>query len=206
MKNQFLTLVIFLLTFTTTCFPQSAWIVKRECSEKHWDNIYEGFALEVFFLNAKDTINSSSYWETNPFLAINDSLKLIIIQQLLTLENDTSLCCRPAASHFHGGDLACRCLLEGPIDVSLQVDALYRINIIAYPDECSIYSCYPVLYDKIDKKVINDKPVLIKEVYKEYKEWYAECKKNSKIGGYFPFNEGRYVWYCGKKSFYQKGE
>ena len=131
---------------------------------------------------------------------------MIIIQQLLTLELDTSLCCRPAASPFYGGSLECRCLLDGPINVSLQIDALYRINIIAYPDECSIYSCYPVLYDNIDKKVINDKPELIKEIYKEYKEWYAECKKNSKIGGYFPFNEGRYVWYCGKKSLYPKEE
>ena len=118
-----------------------------------------------------------------------------------------SLYCLYAHSNLFGGELECRSWIDIKVEsLPLSIDALYRINGIAYPYCCWVYSCYPVLYDTLDNIVINEKPELIKEVYKKYKEWFAECKKNSKIGYYFPFNDGRYVWYKGYKSLYPKDE
>jgi len=211
-KSKFMKLnvkiIVFLSIITNTiyCFPQKAWIVKRDCTQKYLNCEYKGFTLDIYFLRANDTIKSSSYWETNPFLDFTDYEKLIIIQQLLTFENDTSLWCGPAAAHFYGGALECRCLLDSVINVPIQIDALYRINGIAFPNICWIYSCYPVLFDTIDKKVINEKPELIKEVYKKYREWLSKCMQKGMISDYFPFNEGRYVWYGGRKSYYPKNE
>jgi hypothetical protein len=122
------------------------------------------------------------------------------------MEGDTSLFCGSAGAHFYGGALSCKCHIDNNINVPIQIDALYRINAIAFPHACWIYSCYPVLYDTVEKEIINDKPELIKEVYKIYKQWFEECNRKRKIGNYFPFNEGRYIWIGGHKSFYTKDE
>jgi hypothetical protein len=188
-------------------FTQRAWTNKSPCAESYDpDNIYLGYKIEIFFLKNNDTIHSNYYWENNPFKNFNDSSKLLIIEQLLSYERDTSLFCGTAGAHFYGGALSCKCHIDNNIKVPLQIDALYRINAIAFPNVCWIYSCYPVLYDTLEKKIINDKPELVLEVYITYKQWFAECIKKGKIGNYFPFNEGRYVWYGGRKSFYRKGE
>lgn len=184
-----------------------AWVTKTKCSNTTISGtIYNGYRLEVYFLKNNDTIKSYYYWYDNPFLEFSDSAKILIINQLLTMEGDTSLFCDSAGAQFYGGGTECRCDLESGINVPLSIDALYRINAIAFPDICHILSCYPVLYDTLDKKIINDKPELVKEVYKVYKQWFAECSKKGKIGEYYPFNEGRYIWYCGRKSYFQKGE
>ncbi|MGB4773877.1 MAG: hypothetical protein WBP45_01780, partial [Daejeonella sp.] len=67
-----------------------------------------------------------------------------------------------------------------------------------------MYSCTPVLYDKQLKKEINSDPEKIKCVFKYYKKWYAECKAKGMIPKHFPFNDGRYVWYGGRKSIVPK--
>jgi len=199
-----------LIVFTTivcTCYSQKSWINKYPCADEYDpDNIYHGYRLEIFFLKDNDTTKSGYYWYNNPFLTYSDTSKLLIIQQLLAMEGDTSLFCGSAGAHFYGGALSCKCHIDNTIQVPLQIDALYRINAIAFPHACWIYSCYPVLYDTIEKEIINDKPELIKEVYKTYKQWFEECNRKRKIGNYFPFNEGRYIWIGGHKSFYTKDE
>jgi hypothetical protein len=203
-KNIF---IVILTIIACKGYTQKSWITKSKCSDTTVSGtIYTGYRLEIFYVKDNDTTKSYYYWYDNPFLTYSDSSKMLIIQQLLSLEGDTSLFCGSAGAHFYGGALSCRCHIDNNINVPLQIDALYRINAIAFPHTCHIYSCYPVLYDTLERKVINDKPELVEEVYTTYKQWFAECISNGKIGDYFPFNEGRYIWYGGRKSFYRKGE
>ena len=139
------------------------------------------------------------------FSGINDSVKLLIIDKLLAFEDDSSLCCL-APTGYREGTLDCTAFGYTSKSYNIQIDALFIINKIAFKDFATMYSCAPVLYDKITETEINDKPELIKEVYKQYKKWFNECKQIGKIKKYFPFNDGRYVWYGGKKSFFTKGE
>ena len=202
--------IAILIVFTTiacTSYSQKSWIKKSDCSDSTISGtIYKGFRLEIYFLKDNDTTKSYYYWYDNPFLTYSDSSKLLIIQQLLAMEGDTSLFCGSAGAHFYGGALSCKCDIDNNINVPLQIDALYRINAIAFPHLCHIYSCYPVLYDTLERKIINDKPELVVEVYATYIQWFKECSTVGKIGNYFPFNEGRYIWFCGRKSFHKKGE
>jgi len=205
MKNRLEIIIFLLLMYTTTCYSQTAWIEKRVCDNDKWA-INKGYSLDVFFAKGNDTIKSHAYLDTNPFVNLPDSEKLVIIKQLLTLENDTTLYCFKAGKYW-GGEYECNGGFYSPINVPIQIDALYRINGIAFPNICWIYSCAPVLYDTLNRIIINDKPKLVEEVYTVYKEWFIECQRKGKIGNYFPFNEGRYVWYRGKrKSYYPKGE
>jgi len=207
MKKIHTTLIIFILTFSVSGFTQEAWTEKCKCSQTSYDGkIYNGSRINVFYTKGSDTIKSSSYRDS-ALIILPDSEKFVIIEQLLKYENDTSLYCLYAHAKLFGGELECRFWIDIKVEsLPLSIDALYRINGIAYPYCCWVYSCYPVLYDTLDKIVINEKPELIKEVYKKYKIWFEECKQKGKIVAYCPFNDGRYVWYKGYKSFYPKEE
>lgn len=83
---------------------------------------------------------------------------------------------------------------------TIEIDALYFIDRIAYGIYTDYYSPAPALYDNEEKVEINDYPEKIKIVFESYKKWFDECIKTGKIPKYFPFNGGRYVWLYGKKS------
>lgn len=87
---------------------------------------------------------------------------------------------------------------------TIQVDALFMINRLCWPKLMELYSCSPVLYDNKLKKEINSNQEAIKAVFSKYKDWYAICKAKKLIPKYFPFNDGRYVWYGGQKSIAPK--
>lgn len=89
---------------------------------------------------------------------------------------------------------------------TIEIDALYYINRIAYGVYTDYYSPAPVLYDNEEEIEINDRPEKVKVVFVEYKKWFDECMKTGKISKYFPFNDGRYVWLYGKKSRFSKDE
>ena len=108
-KNRQMKLNIFILTvlLTTTfnVFSQKVKSIERECSTHSYGTVWvmknkcplgsdtNGYRLEVYFLKDNKTTKSDYYWYDNPFLKFSDSAKLLIIEQLLTFEDDTSKTC-----------------------------------------------------------------------------------------------------------------
>jgi len=135
---------------------------------------------------------------------LTDVIKLETVRQLLSFENDTSLCCYLVQElPFDGNDGRCGC----PIDKQyrIQIDALFMINAICF-DRCRSYACVPMIMDTLSMKCVNEDPDAIKEVYQNYRKWFNDCMQKGKISDYFPFNDGRYVWKNGKKEYREEEE
>ncbi len=138
------------------------------------------------------------------FNTLTDSIKLEIVKQLLYFESDTSLCCYDVQQlPFDGNDGRCGCPMNKKY--SVQIDALFIISAICF-DRCRSYACVPMIMDTLTRKCVNEDQVAIKEVYQKYREWYNDCLKKGKIGRYFPFNDGRYVWKNGRRGYLEDKE
>jgi len=131
------------------------------------------------------------------FNALPDSIKLVIVKQLLSFENDTSLCCYLVQELPFDGNDGCCGSPQGK-QYRIQIDALYIINAICFHGSRS-YSCVPMIMDTLARKCVNENQVVIHEVYQKYWEWYYDCLKKGNIDSYFPFNDGRYKWKNGRK-------
>lgn len=97
-KNIF---IVILTIIACKGYTQKSWITKSKCSDTAVSGtIYAGYRLEIFYVKDNDTTKSYYYWYDNPFLTYSDSSKLVIIQQLLSLEGDTSLFCGSAGAQL----------------------------------------------------------------------------------------------------------
>ncbi len=203
MKKIF-ALISSILVFSVIIIAQtdSVYIERKECIS---EDSYKGYKLIIHYVNDTSSQTAKTFDYYLDFLqGIDDKTKLNLIGSLLQYQGDTSLCCIKAYTYSFNGIEGC---LGKPKDVTrytIQVDALFMINRLVWPKLMELYSCSPVLYDKKLKKDINNDNEKIKCVFAEYKKWYEECKAISRIPGYFPFNDGRYVWYGGRKSIAKK--
>ena len=201
MKIRILSSALFISTILniTYCWGQRdlVHIERRHCN---YANKYSGEKLFILFDTDTGTLKSAlDYW-LDPFINMADSNKLKIVSKLLTFENDTSLCCMDATSRSFNGIEGCRGKPKNVNRFNIQIDALFMINRLCWPKTMEFYSCTPVLYDQKKKIVINSNPKKISLVFKDYIQWYQKCLKEGKVSKYFPFNEGRYVWYGGRKN------
>ncbi len=198
-KNFFF--VALLLVGVLNCHGQVVKVVKKKCT---YDKKYSGekliikYCIDTFMLESQ-----VEYW-LDSFIILPDSSKLLIIEKLLEYENDTSLCCMNIVNRSFNGIEGCRGKPKGVARYTIQVDAMFIINRLCWPKLMELYSCTPVLYDSKLKKDINSDQKKIKIVFEAYKKWFAECKAKDNIPKYFPFNDGRYVWYGGRKSIASK--
>ena len=191
--------VILFFTSVFNCYGQcpTTMVTKKKCT---YDSKYFGEKL-IMHYNV-DTINLESsveYW-LNSFIILSDTIKLLLIERLLEFEGDTTLCCMNVVNRSFNGIEGCRGKPKGVSRYSIQVDALFIINRLCWPNWMELYSCTPVLYDNKLGKSINDDSKKIKIVYAEYRKWFLERKSKGTIGYYFPFNISRYGWYGGRES------
>lgn len=201
-KTLFLNVILFLVVFC--CYSQEAVIqvIKKSCT---YDAKYSGSKLLIrYTLDTVKIESSIEYW-LQTFIDFPDSIKLKIIGSLLEYENDTSLCCMSVINRSFNGIEGCGGRPKGVNRYTIQVDALFMINRLCWPKLMELYSCTPVLYDNRLNKSINDDQKKIRLVFGSYVKWYKECVKKGQIGKYFPFNDGRYTWYGGRKSISPKG-
>lgn len=190
----------FLICFSikSTAQIDTAYIEKKECMSA---GTHKGYKLIIHY--ERDTINTTAkvYDYNLDFLkGVSDKTKLDLIGMLLNYQDDTTMCCLKVQYYSFNGNEGCRGKVENVSHYTIQIDALFMINRLCWPKLMELYSCSPVLYDNKLKKTINTNPEKIKCVFKEYKKWFEECKAKGKIGKYFPFNNGRYVWDGGRKS------
>lgn len=175
-------------------------VEKNECKNK-----FKGSKLVL--ISKADTAVKQSFtysYDLDYFISLNDSCKLLLIESLLKYENDSARCCLDVTSWSFNGIEGCRGKPKDVKHCTIQVDALFMINRLCWPKLMELYSCSQVLYDSKLKKSINNDQKKIKIVFAAYKKWFEECKTKGKIERYFPFNDGRYVWYGGRKSIAPK--
>ena len=192
-----------MITCSSFCFGQSSKVLisKDTCT---YNKKYSGYKLIIQYDTDTTQLKSEFHPWLNNFIKLPDSIKFLIIEKLLEFENDSSLCCMPATNYSFNGIDGCR---DKPNDIkryTIQIDALFMINRLCWPTLMELYSCSHVLYDNITKKTINHEPTKIKFVFEEYRKWFLEQKTKGKIDRYFPFNDGRYTWYGGRKSLEPK--
>jgi hypothetical protein len=198
-KNLKNVICLALTSFITMyCSAQniSVEVTKENCT---YDTHYKGEKLIIHY--KKDSVNINSgieYWYQD-LINLPDSVKLIIIGKLLQFEADTSLCCMNVVNRSFNGIEGCGGKPRGVDRYTIQLDALFMINRLCWPQWMELYSCTPVLYDKKKKRSINTDSDKVKIVFAQYKKWYKERNEKQSIDNYFPFNRGRYVWYNGQK-------
>lgn len=201
MKQIFIIVVlVFSVTVFATAQIDTLYVEKKECS-----NNFRGNKLVLHYKS--DTTQQTSFtygYDLDYFVGLDDRKKLMLIEALLTYENDTSHCCMKIIGYSLNGNEGCKGVPKNVNRFTIQIDALFMINRLVWPKLMELYSCSPVLYDNNLKKEINSDPEKIKCVFGEYKKWYEECKSKGSIARYFPFNDGRYVWYGGRKSITPK--
>lgn len=188
--------LLFFVAVTTVAQTGNFYAEKVECKNK-----FKGSKLVLNYKS--DTITKQSFtysYDLDYFINLDDSSKLILIEALLKYENDTARCCLDVTSWSFNGIEGCRGKPNNVKHCTIQIDALFMINRLCWPKLMELYSCSQVLYDSKLKKDINSDQKKIKIVFAAYKKWFAECKAKGKIERYFPFNDGRYVWYGGRKS------
>ena len=192
----------FFATIVSIGQQSSLSVEKIECR-----NQYHGSKLVLTCTSNSVTKKSSVYsYDMETFINLDDSCKLILIGKLLQYDSDTSSCCINVTNWSFNGIEGCRGKPKNVNHYTIQVDALFMINRLCWPKLMELYSCSQVLYDNELKKDINSDQEKIKIVFDGYKKWYNACKIKGKIDRYFPFNDGRYVWYGGRKSIAPKNE
>lgn len=111
-----------------------------------------------------------SYLETIRLSIFTEREKILMIEELLRYEKDTSgsamavTCYNPKISQYYIGNIQ---------SYTLQVEALYLINIIAFQDPFN-YAPYPLLIDKKSGKINTGD--IISQSYKSYKKWLNRVK------------------------------
>lgn len=144
----------------------------------------------------KDT-SVSAFWASCYFGELpimSDSEKLSLIEALISTFDDTSLCGKPveALSYRYNGRYN-----SPPISTryNLQIEALILINYIALSSEAIVYSPFPVIFDKKNKREITTFGDELDEVIKCYKIWYKALKKNNFKEFKLPLVHSRYEWF-----------
>jgi hypothetical protein len=144
-----------------------------------------------------DTGAAKFYWTSCYFGELpmmTDSVKLILIETLLSKINDTSVCGKPveALSYRYRGRYN-----RNPQSTryNLQIEALLLINYIALSSEAVSYSPFPVIYDKEKNKEITTAGEELNAVIKCYVKWFEKVKKNEMKQYNLPMLSKRYEWY-----------
>ena len=178
-------------------------IEKRTC---HRVDKIEGAKLYIHLRTDSGNIVSDFDYGLEHFIDLPDSIKLQIISQLLHFKNDSTLCCLKVVDRSFNGFEGCRGHPDSVERYTIQIDALFMINRLCWPHMMELFSCVPVLYDNEKKECLNKNHSKIKLVFDKYQQWYELSVSRGRIGRYFPFNDGRYVWYGGRKSVVSKEE
>ncbi|MBW7943278.1 MAG: hypothetical protein H3C64_13040 [Candidatus Kuenenia stuttgartiensis] len=192
-------IILFLGMLSVKSFSQTFSIVKSEYSNANNDNTGWVLSIKADY----DTAASKYYWASCYFGELpnmTDSVKLFLIESLLSETNDTSVCGKPveALSYRYRGRHD-----RNPMSTryNLQIEALILINYIAFSSDAVSYSPFPVIYDKRKKKEITTAGKELNAVIKCYNKWFKQIKKNG-FGQYsLPMISKKYEWYG---SLYQK--
>lgn len=158
--------------------------------------------LRILLRKGQDTVDINLYEGFEKELS--DKEKLQLIECLLKFEGDTTRHGGRVFPVYYGTSAVYKRFSPKSKYQTLEINALYFIDRIAYGIYTDYYSPAPVLYDNETGIEINDNPEKVAIVFESYRKWFEECIKNEEIPKYYPFNDGRYVWFYGQKSYFSK--
>lgn len=171
--------------------PDSLFVSKIKCNcESNGYNLI----IQESLAGADNFCSPFSY---NLLFSSSDYQKIDLIQKLLMYSNDTSNSCinlkcySTKAFKKYGNEFS-------SYKLNIQVMALYHINLICFAQFSVFkYSPYPILYDTIENKIINNDFEKMKEVFQIYKNWFEENKESEFKNFSFPLFNSRYKWIHG---------
>lgn len=173
--------------------PDTLFSERRPCPCKK-----EGFNLIIRESTFRDVDDICSPFTYTFLFSTSDSLRISLINKLLEYRYDTGMSCIPV--HCYSNSVFKKFGNEfSSVDLKIQIMALYHINLIAFAQySVFYYSPYPVLYDTIDKKIINNDPEKIEEVFSIYELWYSKNLQTGFKNYSFPLLNSRYIWVHGE--------
>ncbi|MBI5373687.1 MAG: hypothetical protein HZA79_16805 [Sphingobacteriales bacterium] len=178
-----------------TSVPDTLYALKIKCECK----------TSNYSLIIKESKTTKDETQCNPFkynflYTADYNIKIQLIKDLFSYAYDSSVSCipikcySPAAYKKHGNNFS-------KDKLSIQVMALYHINLICFGQfAVFMYSPYPILYDAIGNKIINNDQEKIKEVFTIYMNWLNNNLKNGFTNFTFPLFNSRYKWIYGNYS------
>jgi len=131
-----------------------------------------------------------TYGEDKVFAGYPNKEKIKVLAALLQFAGDTSLCSKRVCNYGF-------VKLPKPqaITYTIQVDALYLLTSLTASSFSPGYCPYPVLWDTLTKKEINNDPVKLAEVFEIYKKWFKENADRDFKDYNLPLRNSRYEWY-----------
>lgn len=192
-----------LLPLLSECQSLIVNVEKRAC---HRVDKIEGAKLYIHLQTGLQDITSDFDYGLEHLINLPDTVKLKIISELLSFKNDTTLCCLKVMDRSFNGIEGCSGHPDTVERYTIQIDALFMINRLCWPHMMELFSCVPVVYDNQTHQCVNDDPQKVLLLFDDYLKWFDQCSKNKRIGRYFPFNDGRYVWFGGRKSIVSKNQ
>lgn len=155
-----------------------------------------GYKIKVFTnkRELKKNKNDFSTLDSYEILGISlapYNLKIHFIKQLLKYKSDSALVCFPPFTYKSHNDTVFS------KNYTIQIDALYLINVVCFDYLTINYSPCPILYDTATNEEINYNQIKLKEVFDIYENWFELNKKTGFTDYSFPLLNSKYRWKYG---------
>lgn len=144
--------------------------------------------------NIKSAYIGCSYYWNGIFDKYSNDDKIKILEELLEYEKDMDLSGTKVMLYgFNKPDIS----RPKTISYTMQTEVLFIITLLTMSETSLAYCPYPVLVNTKSNKEINNNQREIKKVFKIYKKWVAENKKNGFVNFTPPLRDTNYKWYGG---------
>lgn len=167
--------------------PDTLYAVKEYC------NCTEpGYRIAIYESRNHQTKTERCDYVYQHLFEAAPAIKIKLIEALLNFEKDTAASCiavkcyRRIALEYSNSIVSKR--------YSMQIAALYHINMICFGPFSTYYAPYPVLYRKADNAEINDNAAEISKVFEIYRDWFQQAKRTHFSNFSFPLLGTRYGW------------
>ncbi|RPD39491.1 hypothetical protein [Chitinophaga barathri] len=135
------------------------------------------------------------YYSYDEMYQQGDSLGLIIAGKLVKFLSDTSLCGKPVKAYGNDDYPGCYNVKPHSERFTIGMEAMFIINRVVYSPLTFRLGCYPVLFDEVTGKELNDNHRQIQSVAERYKQWYKEFKSRKKAPDYEMLKKGQIKWW-----------
>src|SRR5690606_25983784 len=165
-------------------------IFKQNCTDG-----YSKLAVEVRENGVLLDSARRKFYDYSNINMLHDSIKMRIIDSLFQYVSDTSNCCNSVQSYEIIDYPGCYIVSPTSKYFSIEIEALFIINRVAYNTATFRIGCYPVLFDSEKKQEINNNNCLINLMVEHYRKWFKMYKETGKRPDYRFLNEGRIRWW-----------
>lgn len=118
--------------------------------------------------------NCSKREDTSYYKKLDNDVKLKMIEELLSYENDIDFCSIRVTSY----DYRISTIPNNHDSIySIQLEALFIINQIYYVEEPYLHCPFPILVDLDTQETSTQNIKIVINAFQEYKKWFLQLKK-----------------------------